>query len=207
LGLGVERCLPRQHENLPYSFTDNGQAGGRVPIEGDQVDAGYDYEKKDRTHQEVNRTKENTFWGKASVRARDNIDFSFKAAHANRSNSDYNAVDETEPPENPLMRKYNLADRQRDSASLNAGFIPHERISIGMGADLAQDDYSNSALGLTKSREASYNTDASVIVTDATTLHLFASWQRIKSNRRFQTFSTPDWSSKTMTPSIATASV
>ncbi len=186
-------------KNLPYSFTDNTvNLGGEYRIDKvTKVNAGYDFEQKDRTHQEVNRTKENTFWGKASVRARDNIDFAFKAAHANRSNSDYNTVDETQPPENPLMRKYNMADRQRDSASLNAGFIPHERINIGMSVDLAQDDYSNSPLGLTKSREASYNTDASVILTDVTTLHVFASWQRIKSNQAgSQTFSTPDWSSK-----------
>jgi MtrB/PioB family decaheme-associated outer membrane protein len=186
-------------KNLPYSFTDNTvNLGGEYRIDKvTKVNAGYDFEQKDRTHQEVNRTKENTFWGKVGVRARDNIDFAFKAAHADRSNSDYHSVNETQPPENPLMRKYNLADRQRDSASLNAGFIPHERISIGMSVDLAQDNYSNSELGLTKSRETSYNTDASVILTDVTSLHLFASWQRIKSEQAGSvTFSTPDWSAK-----------
>ena len=186
-------------KNLPYSFTDNTlNLGADYRVDKvTKLGAGYEYERKDRTHQEVNRTKENTFWGKVGVRARDNIDFSFKAAHANRSNSDYNAVSDTQPPENPLMRKYNLADRKRDTASLNAAIILHERISIGMGVDLAQDDYSNSELGLTESREASYNTDASVILTDVTSLHLFASWQRIKSKQSgSQTFSTSDWSAK-----------
>jgi MtrB/PioB family decaheme-associated outer membrane protein len=186
-------------KNLPYSFTDNTiNLGAEYRIDKvTKVNAGYDFEQKDRTHQEVNRTKENTFWGKVGVRARDNIDFAFKAAHANRSNSDYNPVTDTQPPENPLMRKYNMADRKRDTASVNAGFIPHERISIGMSADLAQDDYTNSALGLTKSREASYNTDASVILTDVTSLHVFANWQRIKSKQAgSQIFSNPDWSAK-----------
>ena len=186
-------------KNLPYSFTDKSVKLGadyrlaRVA----KLGTGYDYVVKDRTHQEVNRTKENTLWGKVGVRARDNIDFSFKAAHANRSNSDYHAVDDTQPPENPLMRKYYLADRKRDSASLNAGIILLERVNIGMNVDLAQDDYSNSQLGLTKSREATYSTDASVIVTDATSLHLFATWQRIKSRQAgSSTYSTPDWSAK-----------
>jgi len=186
-------------KNLPYSFTNNTfNLGADYRIDKvTKLGAGYDYEIKDRTHQEVNRTKENTLWGKVGVRARDNIDFSFRAAHADRSNSDYHAVDDTQPPENPLMRKYNLADRKRDSASLNAGIILRERVNLGMGIDIAQDDYSNSDLGLTKSREATFNTDASVIVTDATSLHVFASWQRIESRQSGSAaFSTPDWSAK-----------
>jgi MtrB/PioB family decaheme-associated outer membrane protein len=186
-------------KNLPYSFTNNTvNLGADYRIDKvTKLGAGYDYEIKDRTHQEVNRTKENTFWGKVGVRARDNIDFSFRAAHADRSNSDYHVVDDTQPPENPLMRKYNLADRKRDSASFNAGIILRERVNLGMGIDIAQDDYSNSDLGLTKSRDATFNTDASVIVTDATSLHVFASWQRIESRQSGSvTYSTPDWSAK-----------
>ena len=186
-------------KNLPYSFTDNTlNLGADYYIyKATKFSAGYDYARKDRTHQEVNRTKENTFWGKVGMRALDNIDFSFKAAHADRSNSDYHAVDKTQPPENPLMRKYNLADRQRDSASLNSGITLHERVNLGLAIDVAQDDYSNSQLGLTKSREATFNTDASIIVTDATSLHLFGSWQRIKSRQAGSaTYSVPDWHAK-----------
>jgi MtrB/PioB family decaheme-associated outer membrane protein len=186
-------------KNLPYSFTDNTlNLGSDYYVNSvTKIGAGYDYARKDRTHQEVNRTKENTFWGKVGMRALDNIDFSFKAAHANRSNSDYHAVDETQPPENPLMRKYNLADRQRDSATLNSEIILRERVNLGMSIDVAQDDYANSQLGLTKSREATFSTDASVLVTDATSVHLFASWQRIKSRQAGSaTYSVPDWTAR-----------
>ena len=186
-------------KNLPYSFTDNTLNLGAdyYVTKGTKIGAGYDYARKDRTHQEVNRTKENTFWGKVGMRALDNIDFSFKAAHANRSNSDYHAVDETQPPENPLMRKYNLADRQRDSATLNSGILLRDRVNLGMSVDVAQDNYSNSQLGLTKSREATFSTDASVLVTDATSVHVFASWQRIKSKQAGSaTYSVPDWNAR-----------
>jgi MtrB/PioB family decaheme-associated outer membrane protein len=186
-------------KNLPYSFTDNTvNLGADYRVDKvTKLGAGYDYQVKDRTHQEVNRTKENTLWGKVGVRARDNIDFSFKAAHANRSNSEYHAVDDTQPPENPLMRKYNLADRKRDSAGLNAAIILKERVNLGLNLDLAQDDYAHSELGLTKDREATLGTDASVIVTEATTLHIFASWQRIKSRQAgSEAYSTPDWNAK-----------
>ncbi len=182
--------------NLPYSFTDisgNLAADYRLTRVA-RLGGGYDYERKERTHQEVNHTKEGTVWGKLSVRARENIDLAFKVAHAERSTSAYNPVAETDPPENPLMRKFNMADRNRDTGSIHAGFIPHERVSIGLGVELSTDDYSNSVLGLTEAREAAFNVDASVIVTDATSLHVYASRQQIRSKQAgSQTFSTPDW--------------
>jgi MtrB/PioB family decaheme-associated outer membrane protein len=172
-------------KNLPYSFTDNTlNLGADYRVDkATKVSGGYEYEKKDRTNQEVKHTTENTVWGKASVRPRDNVDFAFKVAHADRDHSNYKPFTTTGSSENPLLRKYNLADRERDTASITAGFIPHERISIGMSVDLAKDDYTNSELGLTESSETSVNADASVILTEATSLHLFASRQQIESRQ------------------------
>jgi len=66
-----------------------------------------------------------------------------------------------------------------------------------VGVELSKDDYSNSVLGLTQSNEADFNADASVLLTDATSMHVFASWQQIKSEQAgSQTFSNPDWSAK-----------
>jgi len=186
-------------KNLPYSFTDNtANLGADYRVDrATKVSGGYEYEKKDRTNQEVNHTTENTFWGKTSVRTGQNVDFAFKVAHSNRDNSGYKPVPETEPPENPLLRKYNLADRDRDIASITAGFIPHERVSIGLSVDLAKDNYTNSELGLTESSETSYNADASVILTDKTSLHLFGGRQQIQSEQAGEeTLANLDWYAK-----------
>jgi len=185
--------------NLPYSFTDN-----TVNLGGDyrydkrvRLSAGYDYERKDRTNQEVDRTTENSGWGKVSVRVRDNFDVAIKGGHSERDASGYHQVPEVIPPENPLMTKYNLADRSRDSGSIHAGFTPHDRISIGLSADYAQDTYSKSVLGLTDSRDISVNADASVVLTDATSLHVFTGWEQISSEQvGSQAYATPDWFAK-----------
>lgn len=186
-------------QNLPYSFSDstvNLGADYRI-TKAARLSGGFDYEEKDRTHQEVNHTTEDTFWGKVSVRARETLDVALKVAHADRSNSDYKPVTETQPPENPLLRKFNLADRIRNTGSVHAAFTPHERVSIGVGAGLSKDDYDNSVLGLTESSEIDLNTDVSVILTEATSLHVFAGWQQIKSEQAgSQSFSTPDWFAK-----------
>jgi len=185
--------------NLPYSFTDLAAKVGADyrASKVARLSAGYDFEKKDRTHQEVNHTEEDTVWAKVSVRAPKNIDVAFRFAHADRSNSDYKAVSDVQPPENPLMRKFNLADRRRNSGSVHAAFSPHERVSIGLSAELSKDDYSNSVLGVTESSEIDYNADVSVVLTEATTAHAFAGWQQIKSEQAgSQSFSTPDWLAK-----------
>jgi MtrB/PioB family decaheme-associated outer membrane protein len=182
--------------NQPYSFTDN-----TLKLDADyrltqktKIGAGYEYEKRDRTNLDVDNTNEDTFWGKLSVRAPDDIELSARVAHAERDASGYNPVN---PTQNPLLRKYNMADRNRDTANVQAGFYPHERLSIGLNAGLSVDDYSDSALGLTGSREIDFGADASMILTDKTSLHAFASWQKIKSDQAgSQSFATADWFAK-----------
>ena len=182
--------------NLPYSFTDQ-----KLNLGGDyrfnkrvRLGAGYDYAKKDRTHQEVDQTAEGTLWGKVSVRSDSNIDLSVRAAHAERNASGYHPVNETDPPQNPLLRKYNMADRSRDSGSMQAGFNSFEKISLQLSVDMSHDRYSESVLGLTASRDISYNADAWVVLSSMTSLHAFAGREQIKSEQAgSQSFSVADW--------------
>ena len=185
--------------NLPYSFTDrNLSLGGKYRISKlTRVSAGYEYAQKERSHQEVDKTTEGTLWGKVTMRTRKNIDFSLKAAHAGRNASGYHLVSETDPPQNPLLRKYNMADRDRDSGSLYVDINSNERISLSLSIDLSRDNYSDSALGLTESQETSYNADASLLLTEATNLHAFAGREHIRSEQAgSQGFATADWFAK-----------
>ena len=182
--------------NLAYSFTDQSiKLGADYRLSrATLLSGGYDYEKRHRTNQEVANTTEDTLWGKVNVRASDKVDLTLRAAHAIRDGSDYNPVAETNPAQNPLMRKYNLADRTRNTGSIQVGINPSERVNFGLGVEGSSDDYTDSSLGLTASNEISYNADVSVMVTEVTTVHGFAVRNLIKSEQAgSQTFSTPDW--------------
>lgn len=182
--------------NQPYSFTQS-----ELKLSGDyridkstKVSAGFDHDRHERTRQEVNTTRENTVWGKLSKRARENLDLSVKFAHAERDNSPYKPAPDVDPEQNPLLRKYNLADRTRNSAEFHASLIPHERVNLGFAVDFARDDYSRSQLGLTDGQELGLNADASVLLTDDTSLHLFVGRERIRSKQAgSQSGSVPDW--------------
>ncbi|MDH4174234.1 MAG: MtrB/PioB family outer membrane beta-barrel protein, partial [Betaproteobacteria bacterium] len=95
------------------------------------------------------------------------------------------------------LRKYNLANRKRDSTELRADIAATERISIGVQVDASEDDYSDSTIGLTSGRELNLSGDVSMMVSDETSLHFLANRQEIKSEQAgSQAFSTPDWRGK-----------
>jgi len=192
----TDMILNPARTNLPYSFTKNTAKLGADyrATARTRASAGFDYETYRRTYQEVAKTKENTLWGKVNTRAMDNLDLVFKLAHADRSNSGYVVVPEISPPENPLLRKYNMASRTRDSAGLRADVSAWQNVNFGFGVDFANDDYSKSQIGLTESRDVTYSADASALLAENTSLHLYLNREKIRSNQAgSQTFSTPDW--------------
>ena len=187
---------PSQRTNLPYSFTqDKAQLRADYKAaERTTTSAGYDYDSVKRTFQEVNKANESTFWGKLASRYLDGVDLTFKFAYSDRDYSSYQPVPEITPPENPLLRKYNMADRTRNSGELRASFAATDTISIGLQFDASKDDYSNSTIGLTSAKEYNFGGDITWMLSDQTSLHLFANRQEIKSEQTgSQTFSTVDW--------------
>ena len=185
--------------NLPYSFTQD-----RFKLSADyrfsaltRASAGFDYDEHKRTFQEVDKTREGTVWGKIAARPIDKLDMTFKLAHGERENSGYRQVAVVFPPENPLLRKFNMANRTRDSGGLRLDIAATETVNIGLGVDASKDDYTDSTIGLTSGREVNVNGDVSVLLTEQTSLHLFANRATIKSKQLgSQTFSTPDWSAE-----------
>ena len=180
---------------LPYSFTENDfkiNADYRV-VRSTKLAFGYDYDTMERTYQEVDKTKENTLWASATVRKLD-TDLIFKIARGVRDVSNYTPVPEIQPPENPLLRKYNMADRERLASKMHVSILPVETITLGLSVDYATDDYTDSLIGLTDASEFSIHADASMVLTEKTHMHFFVGQQKIESSQAgSQTFSTPDW--------------
>jgi MtrB/PioB family decaheme-associated outer membrane protein len=171
--------------NQPYSFTrQTSKLGADYRVSrSTKVAAGMDYQSFERSYQEVEETRETTAWGKLTVRAKEFTDMTFRVARADRDVSSYQLVAETDPPQNPLLRKYNMADRDRTSVGVNANSMLSETSSIGVSVDYAKDDYTDSSLGLINATESNINLDSSVLVSERTSLHMFLGRQRIDSTQ------------------------
>jgi MtrB/PioB family decaheme-associated outer membrane protein len=185
--------------NLPYSFTKSAlklSADYRIATRT-KASVGFDYETFKRTFQEVDETQEGTTWGKINARAQDNVDLLLTLAHGKRGRTDYEPVPEVSPSQNPLLRKFNMAHRERDLLGLQTTVTLRENVTIGAGFELATNDYTRSTIGLLDSQELNVNLDSAVMLSEKTSVHFFLNQQRIESKQAgSQTFSTPDWTAK-----------
>jgi MtrB/PioB family decaheme-associated outer membrane protein len=185
--------------NLPYSFTRD-----RVKLEADwrgkgwKLAGGIDYDTLDRTLQETEQTRETSLWARAAGRPAETLGLTLKLMHARRDNDGYVTVPSL-TPQNPLMRKYNLADRQRNLAEVRADVDVGEGMTLGFNASVVDDDYSDSDIGLTGARSASVGADFSGPLTETTQLRLYGQVEEIRSTlANSQQFSQPDWTGRTV---------
>ncbi|MDH3450779.1 MAG: MtrB/PioB family decaheme-associated outer membrane protein [Gammaproteobacteria bacterium] len=196
-------------ENQPYSFTRQTldvSADYRVDPRT-KLSVGLDHENVERTLQEADETRENALWTKLSARAGKHTQASVRFAHAERDVSSYEPVPETQPAQNPLLRKFYLADRSRDEAEFRVNTTPGESLSLGFTVGVADDDYSESTVGLTDSRLLNVGADATTMLSVDTSVHAFLDHQTIKSAQAgSNAFSVADWRA-TQTDTINTLGI
>jgi MtrB/PioB family decaheme-associated outer membrane protein len=193
----TDSSVATPRSNLPYSFTkDTLKLDSEYRI-ADYVKTslGYDYQRYERTYQEVEKNKEQTVWASLIARALDTANITLRLAHASREKDGYQVIAGVDNPENPLMRKYNMADRDRDSLSARVDFLATDTSNIGFNLDVTNDDYPDSSIGLTSSREYVFGFDVSTRLAMYTMFNLFFSFENISSDvSGSQLYSIADWS-------------
>ena len=158
---------------------------------------GAEYEQIDRNYTEVVTTRETTVWARVSLQPIAMLGLSLKLAHADRDHSTYGTAVWFGAAENPLLRKYNLAARLRDSAGLRVDLTLSETLSLGLSADYANDDYHRSVIGLTEARSGSVGVDLAWAASENTRLHAFAQGEDIRSSQNgSQAVGLPDWTGR-----------
>lgn len=140
------------------------------------------------------KTRETTVWGRAAAPLVEGVSMSLKGAHADRRSSTYGVASWVQPPENPLLRKVNLAPRKRDSGNLRIDASVTENVAVGLFAEAAKDDYHDTTIGLQSGRSSQVGVDLSVAVTDFTQLNAFMQTERMRTRQAgSQVFAQPDW--------------
>ncbi len=165
----------RRRFNEPYSYREykyKVDAGYRME-DGTRFTGVAERREIRRTFSERRNTHENTFSLNASRPFGELFDASLRYIHADRGGSHY---DGTEPVltgfvdgflatlaggfENaPLLRKFNLASRERDQVGFQANYSPISFLSFGVDGSYSKDNYNKTELGLTDSKVQSYTFD------------------------------------------------
>ncbi len=200
--LQVSNDLARAREryNRPYSFE---RKGGRLLAEWRvnptlQFSSGIGREEFERSWQEVEKTGTTDWWAQMRAQPAAAFDIRFKTGHEQRRFIEgHEPLPDLASPENPLLRKFNLSERDRDAVKAQLTFTPADAFSVSWSLDYALDDYAEGYVGLTAAREFSQTLDVTGTPTDKLTLYGFLTRQRIDSHQDGSSaFNLPDWSGR-----------
>jgi len=187
--------------NTPFSFTLDrfkliGDYSGGLP-NNTRLTGGAEYDMRERTYQEVVTTREMTLWGKVTAQPTEKLSTWLKYAYSWRDNSVYGTSYWFGYPENPLLRKFYLADRERNMIEGRLDYAISEKVSIGVSADYADDNYSHSSVGLTSARSANVAVELATVFTERTQGRAYFQTQTIRSQQNgSEAFSVPDWTGR-----------
>ena len=182
--------------NFPYSFRQqtlkvntNYEVNKQIKLSG-----GGKLSLINRDYQSVERTEESSLWAKLKYRIDNDLQFSVKGEYSDRNIDNYNVVSEVTLPDNPLMRKYNMADRNGQKLEFNLAYSATDNLFLNFSSDLAQYDYDASEIGLTESDEFSIGLDVQYTVDEDLSFNAFMQNTNAQSKQAgSQTFSNADW--------------
>ena len=163
-----------------------------------KVSAGLDTERVVRNRQDRTRTTNDRLWAGFRYRAGSLGNLRAEAFIEDRGGSDYDVRVNNESQQNPLMRKYNLADRERYGFKLNASAFTANGTSVNWELEYSDDDYNNTDIGVTESDYVRFGADMSMPVgTDASFYASYYDERTDTDQANSQSFSTPDWRATT----------
>jgi MtrB/PioB family decaheme-associated outer membrane protein len=183
-------------ENIAYDFQryDYKLRGEYRLMRQARLHAGYDYQRFERTRQERKNTNTGRLWTRLKAHPIELVDVDVELYTEDRDGSRYDPITGVTNPQNPLMRKYNMADRKRKGIRAYVSFYSSDRVNIGLDAEYTKDDYDDSEIGLEDSDYRHFGVDASYLITPDVTAYASFNFEKIKSKQsNSQTFSDPDW--------------
>jgi len=184
-------------QNIPYSFERSliGISGDYDLLDNVRLSAGYDYRDVERDFQEVASQTEDSGWGRVRWRPGQTVQIDVRGGAAKRTVDFYDEAVAVSLGQNPLMRKYHLAYRYRQFGELTFTWSPLEApVSITVNGLYADDDYTNSMLGLTAGDELSISTDFSWSFSEKGSLYVNIGSDSLQSEQSgSESFSSPDW--------------
>lgn len=155
---------------------------------------GFDYKAVERNYTEREETEDSALWAKLNIRVIPKTVVDLKASYETRDGSTYDSLEATSIEENPLLRKFYLADRNRNGLELSVNHTPLQWLTLDFDAHYNNDDYDDTLIGLTEVQDYGYNVQLSAQLSNRFNVFASAGQQWIESDMAgSQAYSTPDW--------------
>ncbi len=197
----VDSTLGAPVENRIYSYTRDTvdlEASARLDASS-RFYVGYRYDGWDRDDQERDETDTDRYWARFRFDSGSIVDFRATVGSESRGGSNYEQlVNDDFAPQNPLMRKYNMASRDRTDFEARFDISPLDALGLGLGATWADEDYSKSSnVGLRKAEYLNYTFDGDYNWNDVANFYAVYSYEKYNSKQQgSQAYADPDWSAR-----------
>ncbi|MGG7093912.1 MtrB/PioB family decaheme-associated outer membrane protein [Shewanella indica] len=163
-----------------------------------RLSGGYEYKEVERSYSERETTEDSNLWAKLSIKALDNLRFDIKGIYEHRDGSQYDASYVTSSEDNPLLRKFYLADRDRTRVEMRIHHTPLSWLSLDLIGHYSNDDYDSTEIGLTESEDYGYDLNVGFNVSNDLQGYALVGQQWITSDMAGSSnFSQPNWYSNT----------
>ncbi len=169
--------------NNPYSYKN-----GRFNLDANyrfnaisSLRGGYKYHAMERSRFDAGRvdTDENTLFAKFKIKPHATVDLELYGETSSRDGSEF----DQQGYQNPLMRKYNLADRDRTKAGGLINVMATEKLYFGARADYSEDDYTETQVGLTEASQPTVTVDLTYTPVANLTTYGYYTWENIQSSQ------------------------
>lgn len=172
---------PATDTNTPYSYdkrTTDLSAGYRFNSTA-RLNGNISHETYECETCEVDKTT--TDEGNLRLRLTPDHEFqiTLRGGVSDRDGSTYQPV----AGENPLLRKYNISDRERTLGGIDISYQPTDQFAINTNLQVSDDDYDATTVGLTSSKTESITIDASYVANEKLSGHAYIGREQIKSNQ------------------------
>lgn len=199
---GLQVTAENGRINRPYGLTRREMgidAAYRLP-QRTRLNLGYEHRLRKRDFSEVNTTREHVFRGGLSTHRFQAVSLGLEASHERRHGSRYvgnrpflatrvpGSVDPEAFENHPNLRRYYLADRDRDRVQIRADVHPADPWHLGVAFAWSRDDYGEDLFGLDESRLRSWMLDAGVVPGDSVRLSAFYHHDRYANAQRARSF-------------------
>jgi hypothetical protein len=179
--------------NLPFDTTQNqiNATASYYAFKGTTFKLGYKFDHRKRDFREVDETKENTITAGVRSSYFKNVHLGYKLTLGVREEVDpYDTSKVFEArfgvpgtDTNPLLKRYDISEREQMKHSANINFTPTDRTAYGIYYNFVYDDYDASQLGLQNSQRHDITFDWTYTPSDATTLNVYYTYENIQTEQ------------------------
>jgi len=182
-------------QNLPYDYkTERFSTSFNFRWSMDhRFNITFSEEEKTRNLQQVTENKEDGYTFNYHGRL-DDLIFNFRTEQYDRSSSPKTFLDYLGVTENPLLSRFNVAQRKYTSHRFQASYPLNESLDIHLTALNHEQDYRDTQIGLTENFQDHWGIDLNWRVAENVQLNLYYQEEQIDSEMAGSNYSSqPDW--------------